>query len=197
MIIAGLTGGVGSGKSYIATILEHLDIPVYYADLRAKKIMTDNSLVVKEIKKLLGSESYLPDGELNKKYISHKIFSDSSLKKELEAIVHPAVKKDFNYWIEQNKDERLLIKESALLIESGNYKDLDLLIVVVAPLDVRIKRVMERDKRSKDEVVTLVNSQISDEERLKFADFVIDNSGDVLILPQLVNFFKKININVV
>ncbi len=197
MTLVGLTGGIGSGKSYIASIFEHLDVPVYYADDRSKKIMTDNSEVVERVKGLLGQDAYFENGRLNKQYIAQKIFSDFELKKKLEAIVHPAVKKDFSDWVDQNKDEKLLIKESALLIESGSYKEMDFVVVVSAPVDLRIKRVMVRDKKSKEEVIALINSQLSDDERIKFANFVIDNSGDVLILSQIVELLKKIKVNVI
>ncbi len=197
MTLVGLTGGIGSGKSYISAVFEHLNVPVYYADDRSKKIMTDNPKVVESVKDLLGEEAYFDDGRLNKQYVARKIFSDYELKKKLEAIVHPAVKKDFSEWVKQNKEEKLIVKESALLIESGSYKDLDYIVVVTAQLELRIKRVMDRDKKSEKEVLTLVNAQMSDDERIKFSDFVIDNSGEVLILSQIVEFLKKININVI
>jgi dephospho-CoA kinase len=197
MKLVGITGGIGSGKSYVSSIFEHLDVPVYYADERAKNIMSENKQVVYAIMKVLGNSAYLEDGTLNKKIIARKIFSNSNLKEEIEKIVHTAVKMDFQKWVKQNKDEELLVKESALLIESGSYLEMDFVIVVTAPVDLRIKRVIERDKRTKEEVLKIINSQLSDKERIEYSDFVVNNSGEVLILPQIVEILKKITTHVI
>ncbi len=196
MLLLGLTGGIGSGKSFVAGIFEHLDIPVYYSDVRAKELMI-NPEMKEQIIDLLGNDAYMPDGSLNRKYVAERIFSNHDLKKSLEQIVHSAVRKDFDSWVEANAENPLLVKESALLIESGTYRDMDYIAVVTAPEDVRIRRVVERDGLSEEEVKQRIRNQMSDEERIKFADFVLYNAGNKLILPQITEMFKKIGYHVV
>ena len=195
-MLLGLTGSIGSGKSFIAGILEHLDIPVYYSDIRAKELMIKPG-IKEQIINLLGDDAYWSDGNLNRKYVAEKIFSDMDLKKALESIVHSAVKKDFDLWVQEHAGSRLLVKESALLIESGTYKDMDYVVVVTAPEAVRIRRVVERDGLSEEEVRQRIRHQMPDEERIRFADFVLENSGNRLILPQITEIFQKIAYHVV
>jgi len=196
MKILGITGGIGSGKTYVSSIFEHLDVPVYYADVRSKFLMNNDEEIRNKIISLFGNEAYL-DEELNRKFLSKAIFENKVLKSKLEEIVHPAVRKDFEYWVKHFSYKPLLIKESALLIESGTYEEMDYIVVVTAPKDIRIKRVVKRDNLNYDDVLKRMNAQLSDNERLKYADFIVDNSGNVLILPQIVEILNKIKANVI
>lgn len=184
----GITGGIGSGKSTVCRIFETLGIPVYDADTQAKKIMITDMAVKCQIRELIGKEAYYRNGKLNKDYVSSKIFSNKSLLQGISQIVHPAVNNDSLRWMEQHKLNKMIpyvIKEAALLIESGNYKALDKLIVVTCPEDIRIQRVIDRDKLTYEEVKRKVDSQIAESEKLRFADFIIVNDGTMSIINQV------------
>ena len=193
-MILGLTGGIGTGKTFVANIFEHLDIPVYYSDKRAKELMLEEK-IKNEIIFLLGENAYFRNGQLNKKYISQRIFSDNIIKNKLEKIVHSAVKEDFEHWKNENKECSLLVKESALLIESGTYKDVDFVILVIAPKKVRVKRIKKRGNMTEEEIQKIIENQLPDSEKKKYANFVIDNSGTQFVLPQIFQILKKINYN--
>lgn len=184
----GITGGIGSGKSTVCRIFETLGIPVYDADTQAKKIMITDMAVKCQIRELIGKDAYYRNGKLNKDYVSSKIFSNKSLLQGISQIVHPAVNNDSLRWMEQHKLNKMIpyvIKEAALLIESGNYKALDKLIVVTCPEGIRIQRVIDRDKLTYEEVKRKVDSQIAESEKLRFADFIIVNDGTMSIIQQV------------
>lgn len=172
-MIIGLTGGIGSGKSTIAKLFYKLGIPIYVSDIEAKKLMVSDVNLIFEIKQLLGDDSY-NDTELNRAYISKKVFEDKSLLHQLNALVHPAVAKDFLKWY-QSQDAPYVIKESAILFESGSYTNCDVIITVTAPLEERIKRVMLRDNVTKKQVLHRVMNQLSDEEKIDRSNFIINN----------------------
>lgn len=176
MLKIGVTGGIGSGKTTVCKLFENLGIPVYYADERAKSLMVADKELKSGIKSLFGSESYFSNGRLNRKYIATKVFNDSKLLKELNKLVHPAVFKDGEKWFLQQKS-KFALKEAALLIESGNYKTLDKIIVVTAPEEIRIARVMKRDRISIEKVKARIKNQLSEKAFLKHADYIIVNDG--------------------
>jgi dephospho-CoA kinase len=185
MLKVGITGGIGSGKTTVCKILESLGIPVYYADERAKLLMSSDRSIKTKIKKLLGKEAYFRNGRLNRKYISSKVFVDKSLLEELNSIVHPAVADDSNAWFLSQINYPYAIKEAALLVESGSYKELDHIILVTASEEIRIQRVIKRDKISQDAVRARMSKQLSDEEKKKYCDLVLINDGQSPLLPQI------------
>ena len=177
MLKVGITGGIGSGKSTITSLFHDLGVPIYNSDERAKWLLSNDVDLMNQIKILFGQESY-SNNKLNRAHIANIVFQDNDMLKQLNAIVHPLVKIDFENWLLLQKKEPLVIKEAAILIESGAYKELDVLIVVLADKKTRIKRVINRDNVSKEEVEKRMETQISDSERLKFANFSVDNNTD-------------------
>lgn len=194
MITIGLTGGIGSGKSYICNMFEEFGVVIYNADVAAKLLMVEDIALVTEIKKRFGADSYKDDGSLNRDYLSKIIFSDREKLEILNSIVHPVVLNDFSSFIENNKNKggEIVIMESAILIESGFYKFMDIIIVVTASEELRISRVMKRDKMSVGDIRNRILSQITDYERNKHADYIINNNNDDLLLPQIISILKKI-----
>lgn len=189
--IIGITGGIGSGKTTAAKYFEELGFPLYNSDLRAKAIQNENPTVIQQIKAVFGEEAYTDEG-LNRPFLAAITFNDKEKLKALNQIVHPAVFNDFKNWIDvQNAD--YVLKEAAILIESGSYKDCDLIIAVIADKEIRIARTMERDQISRAQVEARMNNQLSDEERITYSDYVIDNSQDLAYLQQQVkNIADKI-----
>lgn len=175
--VAGITGGIGSGKSTAAKFFEELGIPVYNSDTRAKTIQNENSEVKVKIIAAFGEEAYNENG-LNKPFISKQVFQNNEKLKLLNSIVHPAVFQDFEDWKKTQKSD-IVMKEAAILIESGSYKDCDVVISVVVDVETRIARTIERDGLSREEILARINNQISDEERIAKSDFIIDNNGDL------------------
>ncbi|WP_276681373.1 dephospho-CoA kinase [Empedobacter brevis] len=175
--VVGITGGIGSGKSTAAKFFEELSVPVYNSDMRAKIIQNENPEVKVKITEAFGQEAYNESG-LNKPFISKQVFQDNEKLKLLNSIVHPAVFKDFDDWKKTQKSD-IVIKEAAILIESGSYKDCDVVISVIVDVEKRISRTIERDGLTKEEVLARINNQISDEERIAKSDFIIDNNGDL------------------
>lgn len=192
MLKIGLTGGIGSGKSYIASIFEKLDIPVYYSDDRAKTLMEESPELAGQIMSLLGPKSYT-NGAPDRKYIAGIVFANPDMLGKLNKIVHPAVESDFESFVNlQPSNVNYIIKEAAILFESGSYKNLDAAIYVKAPLDIRLKRVMARDNVTEEQVKARMENQWPAEKVEPLADFVIDNSGKLLILPQILAIDKKL-----
>ncbi len=181
----GITGGIGSGKTTACKMFEELGIPVYYADERGKYLMQHEHHLIDEIKKLFGSEVY-ENGQLNRKLLAEKVFQDKQKLELLNSIVHPAVFHDMEQWLLEKEAQHFpyAIKEAALLIETGANKTLNKLIVVTAPINTRIKRVRERDAVELEEVMARVRNQLPEEEKVKLADFVINNDGNLKNLKE-------------
>lgn len=171
--IIGLTGGIGSGKSTIASYFKALGVPVYIADDEAKKLMYDPD-TVKKVQSVF-EENVIENHVLNRKKIAALVFSNPQKLEQLNSIVHPEVKKHFISWLKIHKKEPFIIKEAAILFESGSYKDCDKIIVVTAPEEIRIDRVMQRDKVTKEQVLERMKNQWTEEEKIKRSDFVIEN----------------------
>lgn len=171
--IIGLTGGIGSGKTTVAKYLESKGIPVYIADLEAKKIMETESVIGKIID-AFGSE-IIDDGKVNRSKLAGLVFNNPEKLKVLNSIIHPEVKNHFTNWVKLHENFPFVVKEAAILFESGSYKDCDKIILVTAPKEIRIKRVMERDKVSKGEVEARMANQWEDEQKKEMSDFVIEN----------------------
>lgn len=183
----GITGGIGSGKTTVCKIFELLGIPVYYADGQAKQLMVSDPRLVAGVKKLFGPDSYLPNGALNRPFIAQKVFSDDQKLEQLNRLVHPAVAEDSDRWHHAQEDVPYTLKEAALLFESGNHKQLDKLITVFAPEELRIRRVVERDHSSPEEVRERMAKQMPEEEKMKRSDFVVHNDGKHSLIRQVLD----------
>jgi dephospho-CoA kinase len=188
----GITGGIGSGKTTVCKIFETLHIPIYYADDRAKWLMVNDLALAKGIKSIFGENAYLPDNTLNRKYISDIVFQNQAKLTALNELVHPAVFEDGEKWFASQKNAPYALKEAALLVESNSYKQLDALIVVTAPLQTRIERVMLRDNAKKEDVEARIAKQMPEEDKLKYADFVIVNDGEKALMSQVMEIDKKL-----
>ncbi|MGZ3861650.1 MAG: dephospho-CoA kinase [Bacteroidia bacterium] len=191
MIVVGLTGGIGSGKSTIAGVFKTLGVAVYNSDERAKELyfMPEIKLQVEE---LLGAKAYRNRSAINKKYIADKIFSDKVLLEKLNAIIHPAVGKDFEDFKKLHAKEKYIVKESALLIEANLLKTIDKLIVVTSDIALRTERIKKRDNLNKEEIEKILKKQLSDSDKIKKADWVIENNEQNLIIPQVVKIHKSL-----
>lgn len=185
----GITGGIGSGKTFICRLFEALGIPVYNADEEAKKLMNTDVRIKEKLIALFGAATY-KDGLLDRAFLANMVFSDKDKLELLNSIVHPIVIQEAKDWAER-QTTRYSLKEAALLFESGSYKELDYTILVTAPMDIRIQRVIERDDATEQQVRERINKQLSDEEKLQLADFVIVNDGITPLLPQVWKLHQK------
>lgn len=196
MMKIGITGGIGSGKSTVCRIFEQLGIPVFYADTVAKEIMISDPLLIAGLKEAFGEESYDSTGRLNNKHIAGIVFNDTAELTKLNALVHPAVFRAFDQWlISVPVNTPYILKEAALLFESGSYQSCDQNVVVVAPVAHRLKWVMQRDGATVEQVKARMNKQLSDEEKIKMADALIRNDESqslILQVMELHNRFIKI-----
>lgn len=184
MLKIGITGGIGSGKTTVCKVFETLGIPVFYADTVAKQIMVSDEILIKGVVDAFGTESYAKDGSLNNKYIAGIVFNNTAQLAKLNELVHPAVFRAFDSWVLQvPATVPYVLKEAALLFESGSYKMCDQNILVVAPVETRLRSVMERDGVSAEQVRTRMDKQLPDEEKIKLADYHISNTEtDSLII---------------
>lgn len=188
----GITGGIGAGKSLVTRIFKTLGVPVYDSDSRAKYVMTTDGILISNIKKEFGELSFHPDGSLNRSYLSELVFRDEERLRKLNELVHPRVANDYEEWVAEHTQYEYLIKEAALLFESGSYKALDHVILVVAPELLRIDRVVRRDKgRTPDQVRKIMEQQMSDDEKMKLADSIIWNDESRLVIPQVLELHKR------
>lgn len=185
MIRVGITGSIGSGKTTVCKAFEALGVPVYYADDRAKVLLEENKNIISAVKKLFGKNVYDVSGKLNRKLVAQIVFSNKKKLKEYNEIVHPHVLKDSEVWMEKHKKHPYLLKEAALLFESGAYKNLDLIICVTAPQQLRIQRVMQRDHVKRADVLSRMNNQMSQREKLKRSFLQIKNDGKESIAKQV------------
>lgn len=193
MICVGLTGGIGSGKSYISQVFKALGVQVYDADSRARYISDSNPEIKSSIVSLLGQNAYL-NGLMNRNFVAGMVFDNPELLEKLNEIIHPAVEADFLSWCKSHQDQAYLIKEAAILFETGGYKKLASTILVVAPKEIRIDRVKKRDSIDRESVVKRIENQWSDHQKEALADFIIQNDGKKLVLPQIIkihNTLKK------
>lgn len=182
MIRLGLTGGIGSGKTTVAKIFESFGVPVYYADDEAKRLMNESEIQTAIIAEF-GDETYI-NGRLNRAHLAGLVFGNEVRLQALNAIVHPVVGKDYETWCAGQKSD-IILKEAAILIESGAVKTVDKVVVVSAAEQTRIKRVMLRDGVSEEQVKSRMKHQLTEEERLSYADFVVYNDGEQLLNPQV------------
>jgi dephospho-CoA kinase len=192
MIIAGLTGGIGSGKSTIADIFANLGVPVYNADFYAKWLLNNSKELKNKLTKAFGNDIY-NNNQINRKHFASIIFSDKEKLALSNSIIHPVVFNHFNKWVEsQPNGTKYVIKESAILYESGADKLTDVSITVVADKATRIERVCKRDNVSEELVIDRINNQMTDEERINLADMVIDNNNNKMIVNQVLEIHKQL-----
>ena len=191
MLKVGITGGIGSGKTTVSKVFEVLGVKVFYADDEAKKVMTTDSILIDALIKEFGPQAYFADGSLNRKYIANIVFNDAVKLARLNAISHPAVFRAFDAWAAQVTDSPYILKEAALLFEASSYKLCHKTIMVYAPLQTRITRVMKRDHISREEVLSRNARQMPDEEKLKLADFSIVNDDSQLVIPQVLALHQE------
>ena len=190
MIKIGITGGLGSGKSIVSTLLNMSGIPVYVAD-NESKYLADTSLVIQdELKKLIGDDVYI-DGKLDRRRLASFIFSDEALLRKVNNIIHPVVRKDFHEWIKRQESEYCAI-ESAILYESGFDDDVDVVIMVYAPVELRLTRAMKRDGATEAEIMKRMNRQMPDAFKREKADFVIINDDVQPLIPQVEKILKQL-----
>ena len=189
-MVVGLTGGIGSGKSTVATVFKILGCKLFNSDEVAKQIYFEED-IKEQVIHLLGNDTYFNSSTLNKSYINSKIFSNTDLLKQLNNIIHPAVINKFEAFCQNNK-QHLIIKETALLFEANLQNQVDKIILVIANDDLRIKRTMLRDGLTKEDVIKKINSQLSQTEKIKHSNFIIDNNETELVIPQVIAIYKQL-----
>lgn len=190
MLKVGITGNIGSGKTTVSKIFEVLGIPVFYADDAAKNVMVNDPILIDAIKNTFGKVSYFDDGTLNRKHIAAIVFNNDAELDKLNAIVHPATFRAFDNWLLMHQNAPYILKEAALLFESDSYKMCDKTIMVTAPLEMRIKRVMQRDNLPEEEILKREARQFTEETKLQLADYAINNDETELVIPQVLKLHE-------
>jgi dephospho-CoA kinase len=184
-LLIGVTGGIGSGKSMVCRLFECLDVPVYYADSRAKWLTNHDPEIRQKVTALLGPQSYDANGRYNTSFVASVVFEDENLLKELNAIIHPVVMRDTREWVMSHSGLPYVVKEAAIMAKAGQANAMNYVVVVEAPIDLRVKRILQRDKRSEQEVRAIIERQVSDEARKEIADFTVDNDETAALIPQV------------
>lgn len=183
----GVTGGIGSGKSVVCAVFRALGVPIYVADDRARWLTDHDPILKADIVRLLGPDAYTAAGRYNRPWVASQVFQEPDLLHQLNALIHPRVFADTANWVEQHQDFPYIIKEAALMKAAGDRNTLDKVVVVQAPLDLRIARIRQRDPhRSEAEIRGIIQNQLSDDDRAKIADYVLLNDEKTLLLPQIV-----------
>ncbi len=188
----GITGGIGSGKTTVCRIFEVLEIPVYYADERAKWLMTHDPAVVAQLKALFGPDAYDAGGNLQRAYIAQIVFNDPDKLSQLNTIVHPAVGEDAKKWMQAQQNVPYTLREAALIFETGIDRQLDYVIVVTAPEALRVQRVVERDRTAPEAVKARIAQQMPEAEKVRRADFVIINDGQQSLIRQVLAVHREL-----
>ncbi len=191
MLKIGITGGIGNGKTTVCRLFELFGIPVYYADDEAKKILNSDNKVKESVLKIFGNSILSAEGIIDRKKLAGLVFNKKEELDKLNAIIHPAVGLHFDNWVNQQKAP-YCIKEAAILFESGAYKQVDKIITVLAPLELKIMRSIKRDGITKEEVMVRIQNQLSDEEKVKRSDFVIVNDEQQLLIPQVLKLHTQL-----
>jgi len=192
--IIGITGGIGAGKSVVAQIFTTLGIPVYNADARAKWLINNHKGLGQALQEAFGPQVFNENGQLDRAWLAGHVFHDKQKVSTLNSLVHPFVGKDFAEWVAQHsQDYPYLLKEAALIFEAGTHKELDAIIVVHANQATRLERVLFRDPhRNKQQIEDIMQQQMPAEEKKKLADYVIDNDGARLLIPQVLKLHQKL-----
>ncbi len=190
-MIVGLTGGIGSGKSTVAMIFSHLGVPVYEADKASKTIIDTNKELQKKLQNLLGDDIVNAEGLIDRERMASIIFNDEELLQKTNALIHPAVGDDFKKWVE-NQDYPYVLKEAAILFESGSYRQCDKIVVVEAPEELRIERVMQRGNVKRDQVLERIRNQMPQEQKVALADYVIHNELKQSVITQVLSVHENL-----
>lgn len=190
MLKIGITGGIGSGKSTICQVFELLGIPVFYADAAAKALMATNEQLKQAITADFGKDSYLPDGNVNRAYLAGVVFDNPTALEKLNALVHPVVFKAFDDWVKAQHSP-YVIKEAALLFESGSHQLCDKTILVTAPEALKIARIVKRDQTTEEEIRARMARQMPDEEKIPMADILIHNDEQSLLIPKILQLHQQ------
>lgn len=191
-LLVGITGGIGAGKSTVARVFSLFSIPIYSADDRAKWLMANSDSLRSAIINAFGKASYKDANTIDRVFLAEKVFASAENTKIINALVHPAVKEDFTKWAADQKSPYVL-KEAALLFETGSYKELDRTINVSSPVALRISRILMRDpQRTRDQINEIINRQLPDENKNQLADFVIKNTENKMIIPQVLEIHDKL-----
>lgn len=191
MLKVGITGGIGSGKTTVCKVFELLGIPVFYADDVAKSIMQTDPVLKTALLDTFGENSYTKDGMLNRAYISSIVFNDKQELEKLNSLVHPAVLRAFDNWVLYQHESPYVIKEAALLYESGGFKMCNKSILVIAPTLIKMNRVKLRDGVSEEDIQLRMNRQFSDEIKIKYADHILNNDEKQLLIPQIIQLHQQ------
>jgi dephospho-CoA kinase len=191
MLKVGITGGIGSGKTTVCKVFELLGIPVFYADDVAKSIMQTDPVLKTALLDNFGENSYTKDGMLNRAYISSIVFNDKQELEKLNSLVHPAVLRAFDNWVLDQHESPYVIKEAALLYESGGFKMCNKSILVIAPTLIKMNRVKLRDGVSEEDIQLRMNRQFSDEIKIKYADHILNNDEKQLLIPQIIQLHQQ------
>lgn len=192
MLHVGLTGGIGSGKSTVARIFNILGIPVYDADTRAKALYNESEVVKKAVMALLGNNVYSENGTADYRLIAERVFTNDELLKQLNAIIHPHVARDYENWRQNQKSVPYTLKEAALIVEADTDKQLDYLIAIEAPESLRIERVMKRSGLTQEQVLQRINKQPLVAAALKKADALIKNDNRMALIPQVLTLHAQL-----
>ena len=191
--LVGITGGIGSGKSIVTKIFSLLGVPIYDADSRAKWLMENDPTLIQSIEDAFTEKAYLENGKLNRPWLASEVFSDPDKTRTINSLVHPCVAEDSQKWIAANANHPFLVKEAALMYESGSYKEMNFIVAVYAPERIRIRRVLMRDvKRSAEDVKNIIARQMPDEEKKNKARAVIVNDDQRLVIPQVISLHKQL-----
>ena len=191
MIRIGITGGIGSGKTYVCQLLQQRGIPIYHCDDEAKRLMTESPVIRRRITQLLGADAYTPSG-LNKPLIARYLFADQRHAERINRIVHPVVRQDFIQWTKQQQDAPIVVQECALLFESGFQDTVDVTVEVYAPLHLRLQRAVQRDQATPEQIQARMAQQMDEDEKRQRADFCILNDGTTDLDAQLDQLLKQI-----
>ncbi len=191
MKVVGITGGIGSGKTTVCKIFELLGIPVFYADDEAKKLYGDKKIVSKVVK-IFGKKILDSNKKVDKKKLAEIVFNHKPSLVKLNVIIHPEVKRKFDEWKKKQKGAKYVVKEAAIMIESGSHKDVDFLVSVTADKELRINRIINRDKVNKKDIKKRISEQISDKERAKYSDAIIINDGNHSLIEQVLKIHHEL-----
>lgn len=186
----GITGGIGSGKTTVCQIFKILGVPVFHADEVARSLQETDGRIIKGLTDLFGKAIYLPNGKPDRKKIAALIFNDSALKNKVNQLIHPVVKEYFQHWVEKHKTADYILFEAAILFETGSFKNFDYTILITANEETRIQRVVKRDQTVRDSVMERIRNQMQDDEKIRLADFIIQNDEKHLIIPQILKLDK-------
>jgi dephospho-CoA kinase len=190
----GITGGMGSGKSVVSRLLGLMGIPVYISDVESKRLTVSNPCIRKKLTALLGEKVY-QNGELNKPLLASYLFENEKQAETINRIIHPQVKIDFREWVKSHSRYPILAMESAILIESGFADEVDVTVMVYAPLNIRLERTVKRDASSRESILKRIQSQMGDEEKKNFADYIILNDDVTPLIPQIESLLVNIKSN--